>query len=184
MGTLTAGDPQTALAVLDGLSEIAESAQSDRRKTLGKLQLAAAEEVQRRRSELTADGEQRLDACLAQAYAAVGRPNDAAQVYRRLLERAPKDRALLSRAATGIGGLGTVDAAREAKALWRRLENIENAGSAGWLSARLEVIRCCRQLKEIDECRKLLRVTRLLYPELGGAALKQQFDELEASLGK
>lgn len=182
LGALTAADPEAALAVLDGLSDIATAAQPERRATLGDLQLKAAEEVQKRRAELSPAGEQRLDDCLAQALVAAGRPLDAVRAYRRLLERAPQDRELLARAARGIAELGAPDAVREAKSLWRRLETLEARGSTAWLAARLEVARCCQQLGELDECRKLLAVTRVLYPDLGGPDLKPQFDQLEAAV--
>lgn len=182
LGTLTAGDAQAALTVLDGLSEISGDARPRRRTTLGELQLLAAEEVQRRRAELTPSGEQRLDRCLAQAYAAVGRPNDSARAYRRMLQRAPDDQDVLVRAAVGIAGIGTPRALREAKTLWRRLEALEKPGSQAWLSARLEVVRCSWKLGEFEECRKLLGVTRVLYPALGGPMLKKQFDELESAV--
>ena len=182
LGTLTAGDPGAALTVLDGLAEVARNSRPDQRIMLGKLQVQAAEEVQRRGDELTPRQSQRLAGCLAEAYASVGRPDDAVQTFRRMLEVAPADKGLIARAAGGIAAIGSPASVREAKTLWRRVEKLEAPGSAEWLSARLEVARCCRQLEQIEEFRKLLGVTRVLYPELGGPELKRQFDELEASL--
>jgi hypothetical protein len=51
-------------------------------------------------------------------------------------------------------------------------------GSLEWLDARWHVIRCCRRLGEQAEADKLLKVTKLLYPDLGGEAMRTRFDEL------
>jgi hypothetical protein len=182
LSSLSTADPQSALAVLDGLCDVGRSAAPDRQAMFGELQLQAAEQLQSRRETLAPEEQQQLDRCLAQALTAVGRPNDAARAYRRLLERAPEDKEVLATAAAGIAALAKPDAVREAKSLWRRLEALEQPGSPAWLKARLEVARCCQQLEELEECRKLLKVTRLLYPELGGSELKKQFDELAAEL--
>jgi len=50
------------------------------------------------------------------------------------------------------------------------------------MSARYQVVWCLFALKEHDECRKLLAVTRLLYPALGGDELRSRFAELEKKL--
>jgi hypothetical protein len=65
---------------------------------------------------------------------------------------------------------------KQAKGLWRRLEGVLKAGSPEWLDARWHVIRCCQKLGEQAEADKLLKVTKLLYPDLGGAAMKAKFD--------
>lgn len=182
LGRLSDADPEAVLEVLDGLCEVAGAVRAERRSALAQVQLEAAEELLRRKVDLDETGQRRLDECLAQAFAALGRPNDAARAYRRLLERSPDDRQLLATAAEGLTATGLPQALREAKSLWRRLEALEKPGSRAWLTARLQVARTAHQLGEYEECRKLLRVTRLLYPELGGEELRARFDQLEAAL--
>jgi hypothetical protein len=62
------------------------------------------------------------------------------------------------------------------------LEAFDTAGSPAWLRTRLTVARVCLQLGEKTECEKLLKVTRILYPELGGESLKAEYAALEQEL--
>jgi tetratricopeptide (TPR) repeat protein len=179
---LTAAEPHVLLSVLNGLDEIAAQINPSRRRALGELQVRAAERLRAQRGELEPDAARLLDECLARAYAVVGRPNDALAVYEPLLEAAPRDKRLLRGAAELLDDLGSPAQWERAKTYWRRLESLEKPGSVPWLEARYQVAAVTRKLGQIDECRKLLRVTRLLYPELGTADLKGRFSELERRL--
>jgi hypothetical protein len=111
-----------------------------------------------------------------------GRPNDALSVYGPLLEQFPRDRRLLRGAAELLGELGSPAQRERAKTYWRRLESLEKTGSVPWLEARYQVAAVTLQLGQSDECRKLIQVTRLLYPELGNEDLRRRFAELELRL--
>ena len=60
--------------------------------------------------------------------------------------------------------------------------DVTAAQTPEWLTARRSVIECSIRLEQFDEARKLMNVTRLLYPELGGSELKARFVELEKRL--
>ena len=66
--------------------------------------------------------------------------------------------------------------------LWRKIESRLEAGSRDWLAARLEVCQSLRRLHKESDCRKLLGVTRLLYPEIEDHELRREFDQLAAEL--
>ena len=51
-----------------------------------------------------------------------------------------------------------------------------------WLDARYHLARCAFELKDYEECRKLLGVTKLLYPNLGNDEVRARFASLEAKL--
>ena len=55
-------------------------------------------------------------------------------------------------------------------------------GSRDWLIARYELAACAVAMGEFDEARKLIGLTRVVYPELGGPDLKARYDALEQSL--
>lgn len=179
---LSAAGPSDVLATLDGLMELAGRADDQTRRKLGELQLRTAIELHDRREKLSQADQRRLDRCLAQAYAAVGRPEQAAGIYESLLAHSPDDRKLIKRIAELLLDLGTRESVAKARNHWRKLESFEKPGSRDWLNARYSVALCSYSLEDYDDCRKLLAVTRLLYPELGGADLREKYDRLQARL--
>ena len=180
--TLADSDARDVLGILDGLSELTANADTKTRNRMGKLQLNAARELDRRRNELQPQEQKRLDHCLGQAYVATGRSTQAIEVYMSLLSRAPKDRRLLKTVAELLTDCGTRECLQNAIRQWRKLESMERAGEPAWMNARYQVVWCLFSLEQHGECRKLLAVTRLLYPALGGAELRGRFAELERKL--
>ncbi|REJ94219.1 MAG: hypothetical protein DWQ34_09075 [Planctomycetota bacterium] len=179
---LTVDDAHVLLSVLNGLADVAESVGPERKRAMGRLQLNAAQRLDEHRDQLDAAEQRLLDDCLAQAYAALDRPNDALAVYERLLDASPGDRSLLRAAAELSGGMDGPEQLQTAKSYWRRLEASEKPGSGPWLDARWHVAETALRLGELEECRKLLQVTRLLYPDLGGPATAERYADLENRL--
>jgi hypothetical protein len=175
-------DARDVLGILDGLSELTANVDTETRYEMGKLQLSAAQELDRRRNELKPPEQKRLDHCLGQAHVAMGESARAIEVYTSLLSRAPKDRRLLKTVAELLTDCGTRDCLQNAMTQWRKLESMERAGEPAWMNARYRVVWCLFALKQHDDCRKLLAVTRLLYPALGGNELRGRFAELEKKL--
>jgi hypothetical protein len=177
---LTQTDPQVLLAVLAGLGEVALKIAPGRRSALGEVQVRAAERLQSHRGSLDAAGARRLDECLAEAYAVVGRPNDALAVYEPLLAQSPRDKRLLRAAAVLLSGLNKPAQLEKGRSYWRQLEKLEQHGSTAWFDARYELAAVTLKLKQPAEFRRLMSITRELYPELGGPELRQKFARLES----
>ena len=181
---LSASRPEEILSVLDGLLQVAESIDADARQALGELQLKAANALNQRRAELTRQQKRRLDECRAQALVATKQNRTAAKLYETLLESTPNDKRLLTTTAELMTEIGTLEYSQQAKTHWRKLEYLETAGSSSWLNARYHVAYCCLKLKQYKECHKLLGVTKLLYPGLGGKLLRSRFLTLEEDVKK
>lgn len=179
---LSAAPPTDLLGVVDGLSSLAEQSDPPVRRHLGEVQLQAALALDRRRAELPADDQSRLDRALAEAYLATDQPRRAAQVFAELVARAPRDHALRRQYSELLMRIGTTEHLQQAETSWRKLEALEQPGSRAWLEARYQLALCTYQLKRYNECRKLLGVTRLLYPDLGGEDLRARFVELQSRL--
>ena len=64
------------------------------------------------------------------------------------------------------------------------MESQVKPGSLEWLEMRYQVARLCWRLGQTEECRKLLGVTRLLYPQLGDAELRTQYEQLQRKVDK
>ena len=177
--TATMASPEDVLAILSGLSKLAASLDEAAQRDLGRIQLTAARQLDRQRSTLTPEVALQVDRCLAEAYTATGDLPEAIALYETLRKSHPKDRSLLE----SIGSLsmkrGQPGDLQRAKTVHRQLESFDPAGTPAWLRTRLTIARICLQLGEKVECQKLLKVTRILYPELGGAELKAEYAALE-----
>ncbi len=175
----TTASPEDVLAILSGLSELAAGLDEPARHDLGRIQLAAARRLDRQRSTLNPEMAIHVDRCLAEAYTATGDLPEAIAIYETQLKAHPRDRQFLETIGTLSVKRGQPADLKRAKAVYRQLESFDPAGSSAWLRTRLTVARVCFQLGDKVECQKLLKVTRILYPELGGVELQAEYLELE-----
>lgn len=178
IGSLEAAGPDESLALLDGLSAVAARSDLGTQRLVADLQLRASQSLNDAAAKLTETQRLRLLRTRAEALAATGQPSKAIAVYQQLVEKTPRDAKLVRTAAELCESLDTKEGTQQAKSHWRRLEGLLKAGSLEWLDTRWHVIRCCRQLGESAEADKLLKVTKLLYPDLGGESMRRRFDEL------
>lgn len=182
------------LAVVRGLSELTELDPRGRTPVafgasdepvgprLTDLRRTATELLSERRTELSADEARQLDVVLAKANLADGRSSVAVDRYDAALAARPNDKALLKQAATALQASGDAKAVRRALDYWRRLEDQESTGSEPWLAARLHVIEAHLAVGETAAARKLLTVTKLLHPQLGGGAMTAAYEAVEQRL--
>ncbi len=178
----TTAAPEDVLAILSGLSKLAASLDEAAQRDLGRVQLTAARQLDRQRSTLTPKVARQVDRCLAEAYTATGDLPEAIAIYETLRKAHPKDRSLLESIGTLSVKRGQPADLKRAKSIYRQLESFDPAGSPAWLRTRLTTARVCLQLGEKTECQKLLKVTRILYPELGGKGLRGEYAELERAM--
>ena len=177
-----AGRPDDLLALLDGLDQVATTTRTADRRRLGALQLQAAESLDQQRNTLDPANRQRLDRCLAQAFVAAGFPLRAVAVYERLVKAAPRDWKPRTRLAEVRLTIGTASQTQAAITDWRTAERLLSPGSDDWMIVRLGTLRALKQAGRAAECRQLLGVTRLLYPEKGTAAVRADLKRLAVSL--
>lgn len=175
-------DVSEVLQVLDGLSEMALQANEETRRQVGRLQLSAAQELLKRRSELNADQQQHLNVCLAQALIATDRTREALGVYDSLLERSPHDIPLLEQAAEALVRVGEPAMVSAAAGHWRTIERQLSPGSTAWIRARYHAILCDAQQGKTEQALTLLKLTRQLYSDLGSDQWRRRFEDLEREL--
>ena len=152
------------------------------RDRIASLQLQVAERLATRRDELSSDDRELLDRCLTHAYVSAGRTAKAVEFGSQLAEHSAKDMDKQREIATLFADIAHADAQALSKQCWRRIESGTKAGSPEWLSARLGILKASIRLNQLDEARKLLQVTKVLYPELGGEPMKIQFDAIDKEL--
>jgi len=180
--TATMASAEDLLAILSGLSDLASSLNEQSRRDLGRVQLAAARRLEKQRASLTPEFARLVDRCVAEAYVATGDLPEAIGLYESLLKKNPRDKSLLETIGTLSLKRGKIEDLKRAKSIYRQLEALDPAGSSTWLRTRLVVARLSWQLGEKAECAKLIQVTRILYPEMGGESLKAEYAELEKQL--
>jgi hypothetical protein len=173
------GDPAALLRVLTGLSEMGGGMNIAQIRDLGELQLQTARRLEEERDQLSPSEQIQLDVCLAQALSATGNPDEAAKTWETLIDIEPDNVDWLEQMAANYQAQQTHNGLASAKQTWRRIEDLHEEGTEAWLSARWHIADCCERLGQDQEARQIIGLTRFLYPELGGEALKQKYDELE-----
>ncbi|MDA1165529.1 MAG: hypothetical protein O3B13_20725, partial [Planctomycetota bacterium] len=119
---------------------------------------------------------------IASALEQTGQASQAADVLNRLLTRRPSDTAMRRRLADLLMASNKPADVQAAQLHFRKLEASFSAGDADWMDARIHVIEIAISLKNVDEARKLLKVTQLLYPPPNDDALKQRLTNVAAAL--
>ncbi|MFV0442666.1 MAG: hypothetical protein ACK5Q5_03740 [Planctomycetaceae bacterium] len=181
---LSLTDPGELLSLLEGLSKLTADIPADQRQQLAELQLDAAREMQIRRNELSPAQQQQLDAAVAEAYLASGNVLNAVTFYDKLLEQKPQDRERLQTAAGLHQQIGDAAHLQTARKYWQRLEGLSPKGTPDWFESRLHTAECLAAQGEGETARKLVQVTRLVYPDLGGPALQAAFGRVEDRIGQ
>lgn len=168
--------------VLDGLTAAAQRLDKDSQWSIGQLQLRTVELAKIDQPKLSTKQRLRYLKSLASAYELAGLPARAAAILEGFIKDSPDDNQLRVRLAQLLLSSDQPADIRKARDHFRKLEATHRGGSADWLKTRLQIIRATIALQETAEARKLLRVTRLLHRDLGGAEIKREYDAVEASL--
>ena len=170
--------PERLLDILEGLSDVAATVGIEHRQDLGRLQLDLVKRLQQRPEALSDVQQRKLDSARAQAQVALGNWQTAAKIYEELLWKQPKDPVLLEALAALYEECGSNGCLREAIKRRQELESLQRKGSIEWLTSRYQMAWCSHQLGDDEAARKLIVVTRVLYPQLGSPALKARFERL------
>ena len=183
MTSLASAAPRDLLSIVERLAPFVSSENRQRQVQYVNLQLLAIETLSKHREALSHDELNQLDQSLARAYLASGQITKAVEIYQRQATAAPKDANRQREIAVLLAEHPQRECVVVARQCWRQVESLTKQGSPEWLTARLGVITTGIQLDQAAESRKLLGVTKLLYPELGGAELKSRFLAAEQKLG-
>jgi hypothetical protein len=177
---LSTTSPAELLRILDGIAPLQSGESEDPFHDLGELQLEAALKLGEHRGELAPAEQRRLDECLARAYVAVGEKRRGIEIYEDLLKAAPRDKPLLTAYAELLTRCGNADCLKKAVTTWRKLEGLCREATPEWFAMRYQVCTALVALNETSQACKLVKVTRLVYPDIEDGALQKKFAELEA----
>ena len=184
LGELTGEAPGALLDLLEQLSRLLPVASQDDRRALLSLKILVIDRLKPRQSELEADKRMVFDHHAARAYAAAGQTSAARQLYQRLIEQNPRDGDLQEEYALVLSQ-GTDKASLDAAlGTWRQVEQKSKPGSPRWFRAKYNLAHTHERLGNKQHASKIVALTQVLHPELGGPELKARFEELLARCQK
>jgi hypothetical protein len=170
--------PANLLTVVLGLDQLAAGNPDGQFVDLTELLIDAVQRLEPFRDQLPAASQVRFDLARVRTYLVTGRSEAALAIVPTF----PKEAAVQREVATLLMASRDPAALRAARAAWQRIESQSPAGSPEWLSARLETIDAVIQLGDRAEAAKLLKLTRLLYPDIPSMELQQRLMELDQKM--
>jgi tetratricopeptide (TPR) repeat protein len=175
-------DRDRLAGILERLSAVAKLLPQDQKKRVGEIQLAAVELAGLKVQILSDQELDKFGPVIASALEQTEQNSQAVQILRRLLARRPKDTIMRRRVAEMLLETGKPADITAAQLEFRKLEASLKTGSDDWMDARIHVIETAIALKNFGEARKLLKVTRLLYPNLDSDDLKRRLNDASQAL--
>jgi hypothetical protein len=161
-----------SLATIDGLITQEASADGAARRELGRLAAAIVRLLDARRDELSESAMASLERYRAAASMAVGDRAAALAHYGALAAQTPDDGEIQERYARLLAASDSPEELQRALAAWKQVESRSRRGGDRWWRARKARIELLRRLGDAAEAEKLVRLTRLLYPDRDTAAAK------------
>lgn len=180
LAQISQGSTDRLLETLQGLERVAATASADVRGELASLQLDTVKLLGPRREQLTAAQQRSLDQITARALAAAGQLREALEYYRRLATAHPNDAAVQREVAQFLSDQRDPRLWEQALARWREVERRSREGTEGWFLARYSIASLHYRKNDKSQAARLIQLTALLHPELGGAERKAQFEALLA----
>lgn len=182
--SLQSTEPEFLLTVLTGLNKLTSQLPDEKRYELGHLQLQTIRGIQKRRSELSPQQQLLLDEANAKACIAVANWSGAIAAYEALVKATPDETTYFSPLIEVLKTQGLPADLQRALQLLKRQESLAPKGSVGWIESRVEQAALLKQSGDIEAARKVLGVTRTLYPQMGSPQLREQSNLLWDSLNQ
>ena len=175
---ISTGSVKGLLTALANLDKLAADAQPTQRAGLADLELRLTELLSERKGELDEMDMRRLETIRASALVRAGHPLEALQAYEALTKKYPRD-GDLHEAHAALLATATDETSRKlALDMWRTVESKTRRGEPRWFRARLAQAKLLYQIGDKAAATKLIKLTSILQPELGGPELKPEFEQL------
>lgn len=175
--------PTEILFLLRQLSADQASSSPEAQVALAELQLKLSDDLhgewRNNPQVLNAPDARDLLKLRAEAHRQAGRITPALQHYRQLLQLLPGDRPTLQRLSQLYDECGSPECHEQHYQLWQQQLRGEKQGSPTWLEARYQIARLALQTGRHEEARKIVQMTRLLYPQADSPAWQALGQQLE-----
>ena len=181
---LAGGTLASLLQVLEKCDALAAGAEDKQAIELAELALQLSRRIDSRQVELSETERRQFQTLQAAALVRAGHFGDALRLYQTLVARHPRDGAIQEAYAALLARATDSPSRRVALSKWREVESKTKAGEPRWFRARLAQAELLMQLNDQAAARKLLQLTAVLHPELGGPEMKARFEALLNSSGQ
>ena len=180
LGNQTEADQRLA-TILNAPAETRAKLLSNARQRIVSRQSTLIDELDRLLASIQAfTGSQNLSSAKrADALSNSGSHAEAVEIYEKLIQESPGNRSLLVARARELESAGQHEQALQA---WHQIEARTARATLPWFEARLERLRLLVLLSRREEAEKLIRLTKLTTPSLGGELLSKQYAKLEQML--
>jgi hypothetical protein len=175
----TAGPPEL-LALLDSLSQLTSAAPPASRRELAALASEVARFLSPRRSELPPAGQAQFDRLEAQSLADAGQSAEALRRFAQLARAYPRDGQVQEQYALLLVEAGDKPSLETALAKWREVEQRSQPATPRWFRAKYYLALAHEKLGNKEHAAKIITLTQVLHPDLGGPELKARFQDLLA----
>jgi len=175
---LTRKDPGALLSILSSLTDLTSRIDAGNLQELGALQRLTVEQIAAQRKEMSAEQKWLLDQASIQASIALQDWSAAIRTLEDLIAAHPQDVSLLRQIIDLSMKRGFPPDLVRARESWIQLEKLEKKGSPAWIEARINIAELQLQSGDVTAAKKLLGVTRTLYPQLGSPELQQRGERL------
>ncbi|WP_166824282.1 tetratricopeptide repeat protein [Thalassoroseus pseudoceratinae] len=172
-------EPKRRLELLRQLQKLEVEAEDSTQRQWGKLLLSIAEPLEDARETLDQTDLQTIDLALAQALTLVGQSERAAKIYSRLTAKGMVDPEVMAAAARNLNRETDAESLARAQTYWQRVEKMTQPGTDAWFAARFHNLELMLRTGNVAEFRKLMQVTTILHPQLGGPKWRSKFQQLE-----
>ena len=166
LGAAATSSPEIEVAIAELLLQVTQP-------------LAASEALNAR---LNPEQQQELFRLRGEAFLKAGRITPAIEQYERLQQQFPRDWKILLRLHDLYTECNNAACREKQYRLWQQQATREKQGTDLWLEARYRLARAALLTNRSEEAKKIVQVTRLLYPEAGPPELRDRYQKLEQEL--
>ena len=177
LSSAAAQQPLRRLEQLQRLQSLADEDDDPQRRSLvSKLTLTGLDSI--KPDQLPDSAQPHYRRLAAMAKAGSGDVAGAIPLFEQLLAEQPRDAALLEAFAQCLGSSHDPQHWKQALGRWREIERNSKAGTPLWFRAKYGLASTYEKMGEPAYAARLIKVTSVLHPELGGSTMKARFEEL------
>ena len=166
------------LDLLDGMSMAAVHLSENDKKLVAQLQLELMKSLEPGVPDLPAVERKAFQQHQAKALVKTGEIRQAVDMYQLLVREYPQDGKLQTQFAVLLGDLDEDEYSLRALTQWRLVLKKSMPQSRRWFLAKYGIAQTFLRQGNPQKAAEIIKLTQLLYPELGGANLRQRFLEL------
>lgn len=168
------------LQLIEGLNTLLAAKAAPHRKALAKLQLDCFEKLAGDLGRFATGDRVHLGLARAEALEVVGRREEALAILKALADEKPQRGKIQTKYASILLDQNDARSLQLALNKWREIERRSNHKSARWFEAKYAQAEAHRKLGSPEVALRIIRMTEVLHPDLGGPVMKQRFMKLLA----